>query len=84
MNKPRIKRWATAGVLALAMPAVSFAIIGWWWRSTFHWEKDYVQPFYWTVVFFLGMALIAGAPLPLLWRFIKEKRANATASSRAK
>lgn len=69
-----VNPWAKAIALTIAMPLFGFVIIGFWWRATFSWEKDYVAPLYWTLFYFLAMCLIALTPVPLLWTIITKIR----------
>jgi len=71
MTTPRGNPWLKATALMIALPLLGFVILGLWWRVTFHWEKDYVQPFYWTLLYIFAFCLIAATPIPLLWTIIR-------------
>lgn len=70
MQPGRINRWAKAIALTLAMPLFGLVIIGFWWRATFSWEKDYTPPLHWTFLYFLAMGLFTATPAPILWTIV--------------
>ena len=74
MKSRNINPWLKAIALTIALPLLGFVILGLSWRVTFHWEKDYVQPFYWTLLYIFAFCLIAATPIPLLWAIIRAVR----------
>ena len=78
MTTPRRNPWPKVAALTITMPLVGIAILVLWWRVTFHWEMDYVMPFYWAPLVVFAWCLIASTPLPLLWTIIKAVRRKKT------
>ena len=82
MTNLRSNPWLKTIALTIAMPLLGFVILGLWWRITFHWEKDYVQPFYWAPLVLFAWLLIASTPIPLLWVLIRTAKRKKFSSVR--